>query len=280
MRGDTIAYDYRAVTDRLAKRWHLGAVQTTTRAFCGTDLYNRTDKDGFEAVTDLARVDCGACRRMGRYKVDVLGQVEAPVPAPRRGGRGGTPNANPAAIPAATGAGLTEAQAAEMAAAAAERAADTNGKPSTRKGKAKPAAGSGHEGDGGRQAPTTPGGRPRRQSRASRSAELAAAAKQERDETLAALEARIASELGEAGPDVAAPAAAAPKPRRESAAAKRKREMAELLQAEREAAAALNARRLAGETLTVDEANQLAPHIAWLEAPMGTDPGAGAEPTA
>ncbi len=156
MQGDTTTYDYRAITDRLAKRIHLGAVQTGTRTFCGVDLYNRSDKDGFEAVADLTRIDCGACTRMARYRVDVLGEAEK-VPAVRKP-RGKAEPAKPAA--------KTGTRARKPAAV----------KPA--------AAGSAHEGDGGRQAPAEPAARKRRPSRATRSAELSEAARAKRELTV------------------------------------------------------------------------------------------------
>lgn len=157
MQGDTVTYDYRAMTDKLAKRWHLGATQTAPRTFCGVDLYNRTDKDGFEAVADLTRIDCGACRRMARYRVDVLGEAEK-VPAVRKP-RG---NAEPAKPAAKTGTRTRKTAPAKPAAT----------------------AGSAHEGDGGRQAPAEPAARKTRKSRATRSAELSEAARAKRELTV------------------------------------------------------------------------------------------------
>jgi hypothetical protein len=124
--------------------------------FCGTRLAPDAEH-GLKLDPDLALIDCGACKRTARYKADVL-------------------NGSPAPEPAAP---------AQRKTAARKPAA---GKTAAGKAAAKP-AGSEHEGDGGRQAPSKPAAK-KRPTRASRNAELSAAAKAARDADGAAVKAR------------------------------------------------------------------------------------------
>jgi hypothetical protein len=70
MNGDKISYTYRAATDSLSKRWHLGSLETLSRQFCGVPLAPSTEA-GLKLDADLTLIDCGACKRTARYKTDV-----------------------------------------------------------------------------------------------------------------------------------------------------------------------------------------------------------------
>jgi hypothetical protein len=148
MNGDTTTYTYRAGSDKLAKRWHLASVETADHMFCGTRLAPDAEH-GLKLDENLMLIDCGACKRTARFKTDVQKWgVDAPaaeVPAQRE-----TKTRKAATRKTRTPKPLIDVVASE------------------------------HEGDGGRQAPTKPAAK-RRPSRASRNAELSAAAKAKRD---------------------------------------------------------------------------------------------------
>jgi hypothetical protein len=70
-------YHLRAVTDALAAKTHLGAAEKGSVTFCGVRLLMKGDErfgarykngPGFTATTDLATIDCGACKRGAAWK--------------------------------------------------------------------------------------------------------------------------------------------------------------------------------------------------------------------
>ena len=88
----TTTYHLRAITDPSIAKVHLGATERANRAWCGVELLMPGDtrfggryKDGpgFEASTDLATVDCGACKRTAAWKGAKRGTYTATAPAPR-----------------------------------------------------------------------------------------------------------------------------------------------------------------------------------------------------
>ena len=195
----TPTYTYRAQTDAGTKHWHLGAVEGDAKCFCGTLLMTAGDTRKFalkvpEAerqyrVSDqLDRVDCRACIRNREW--GYANGLPRPAPATPRGPRAArnAPLPTDAQYPAVPGARVADehelardirrrrpqhartleaTEAAALAADAAARTAETAAAPSTRRRRtpaATPAA----------EAPAVGSTRaPRRQSRASRSAELA-----------------------------------------------------------------------------------------------------------
>jgi hypothetical protein len=132
---------YRAQTDPTTKNWHLGAEGYGERCFCGVTLISPGDTRAFalkvaerdrhiETSPDLELVTCGACRRNREWKY----AHGADRPAERTTTRRTRPAARASAAAAAptgqessgdptarTTGGLSRAEAAQMAAAAADR---------------------------------------------------------------------------------------------------------------------------------------------------------------
>jgi len=85
----TTTYHLRAITDQSIAKVHLGATERANRTWCGVDLLVKGDlrfkeqfKDGpgYTASTDLAAVDCGACKRTAAWKGQKAGRYPAPAP--------------------------------------------------------------------------------------------------------------------------------------------------------------------------------------------------------
>lgn len=192
-----------AVKDRLAKKWHLGATELANKTACGVALYHPdhyrppTGEAGWQAEADLARVDCGSCKRQARYKTAIAGQYPTTAGAPstttrRRNARRGTSThegdsgrqapeqgTRHGAHPNNANARIEGDEAARLLAEAAERQAAVNDRPS----------------NGGGDPAVQP--KPKRKSRAQRAAELAdrdraAAASQAADATVNAIDAALA----------------------------------------------------------------------------------------
>ena len=82
----------RAVTDVLAARTHLGATERANLTWCGVPLLVKGDTrfggrykngDGYTASTDLATVDCRACKRTAAWQGAKGGRYAAPEGKPR-----------------------------------------------------------------------------------------------------------------------------------------------------------------------------------------------------
>jgi hypothetical protein len=88
----TTTYHLGAVTDDLAARTHLGATEKANRTWCGVDLLVKDDprfggryKDTvFTASTDLAAVDCRACKQSAAWKGAKGGKYTTPAPKAAR----------------------------------------------------------------------------------------------------------------------------------------------------------------------------------------------------
>lgn len=90
MTTTTTTYDLLAITDESITKTHLGAIQKANVTFCGVRLLTEGDTrfggkyakgTGFTASTDLATVDCGACKRTAAWKIfAATGQAKVGVP--------------------------------------------------------------------------------------------------------------------------------------------------------------------------------------------------------
>jgi hypothetical protein len=131
---------YRAQTDPTTKKWHLGSAERGTTSYCGVRLIDPDDTRAFaqkvqrterqiETADDLSRVDCGACKRNREYKY-ATGTATRPEPRTPATARTRSRQAAATREAAANDPGsrsLTRAEAAELAAAAADEHAETNG---------------------------------------------------------------------------------------------------------------------------------------------------------
>ena len=86
----TTTYNLRAITDESITKIHLGAVEKANVTFCGVKLLVAGDTrfggryakgNGYSSSTDLATVDCGACKRTAAWKIfAATGQAKVGVP--------------------------------------------------------------------------------------------------------------------------------------------------------------------------------------------------------
>lgn len=152
-------YHYVALTDPTVKRWHLGATELGTTAFCGVRLLEPTDAHALalkvpvadrhhETSPDLELVTCGLCKRNREWlyatgtprpegkapavpKARVASGTTTPAPAPRRRNRNAAATGEGTGdVTASTTGGLTAAEARQMAEAAADRNGGGNTTPS------------------------------------------------------------------------------------------------------------------------------------------------------
>jgi hypothetical protein len=126
-------YHYRAQTDPTVRTWHLGAVERGAACFCGVRLLAPddtrafalkvpADRRNYQTDPDVATVTCKGCRRNREWMKATAAWKNA------------TGAARPAAAPRGT-ATITEAEAAAMAGAAADRTVDATARPSRRRGR-------------------------------------------------------------------------------------------------------------------------------------------------